>query len=162
VPDRDIPPDAAKALVGERLTEGEWEAAAKTAHLANLRKDEGGSVTAFPSEQWTLEFDLARKPELAIEVHTAICLARGTAGRTRQQIVADALAELNRWRALPNQTADDIAVRIFEPLYKNRVSKAEVAEQLASLIDGLADDTATFRGKLPGYIVNAIDHATGA
>ncbi len=162
LPDRDIPPDAAKALVGDRLTESEWSAEDKTAHLAALRRDEGGSVAAFPSKQWTLEFDLCGNPELAREVHTAICLAKALARRARQQIIDDALVELNGWRALPGESTETVAVRIFEPLHKKRVSKAEVAEQLAALIDGLPDDAATFREKLPAYIVSAIDHATGA
>lgn len=161
LPDRDIPPDAAKVLVLDRLTESEWTAEGIAAHIATLRRDEGGSVVAFPSAQWTLEFDLCRNPDLANEVHTAICLAKGAAQRTRQQIVDDANAELNGWRALPDQSIDSIAVKIFEPLHKKRVSKAEVAEQLAALIDGLPDDAARFRGKLPAYIVSAIDHATG-
>jgi hypothetical protein len=36
-----------------------------------------------------------------------------------------------------------------------------VAEQLAKLIEELPDDPATFRTKLPSYLANAIDHATG-
>lgn len=161
LPDRDIPPDAAKALIGDRLTENEWAVPEKAAYVEALSRHQGGAVRAFPSEQWTLEFDLARCPDLANVVHTAIRLAQGAAGRTKDQIAADAQAEVDGWKAVPNRSADDIAARIFEPLHKKSVSKAEVAEQLAQLIDKLPDDAGTFRPKLPAYLVSAIEYATG-
>jgi predicted ATP-dependent endonuclease of OLD family len=161
IPDRDIPPDAAKQLVGERLTEGEWKLDRKQAHITNLSRDAGGAVRAFPSPQWTLEYDLARAPGLAALVHQAIRVARGQRGRTRDQIIADASAEVVAWQANAALNDDAIAATIYEPLYKDNVSKAEVAEQLARLIDELQDDAATFRPKLPAYLVEAIDYATG-
>ena len=36
-----------------------------------------------------------------------------------------------------------------------------MAEQLAKLIEELPDNPATFRTKLPIYLAQAIDHATG-
>ena len=162
IPDRDIPPDAAKALIGEREVEGEWEADALTAHMQSLAKEEGGSVRAFPSPQWTLEFDLARTPACAALMHQAIKLAKGSAQMTTAQIIAAANAEVTAWQADPRRSADDIATEIYAPLYKRQVSKAMVAEQLAALIDKLADGAAEFRAKLPGYLVEAIDYATGA
>jgi putative ATP-dependent endonuclease of OLD family len=162
VPDRDLPPNAAKALVGERLTEGEWEQGSKDAHIANLSKDAGGCVRVFPSEQWTLEYDIARKRDCAILIHQAICLARGQRGRTRDQIKVDAVAEVLALQADNAKTDETIAVEIFAPLAKSGLSKAEVAEQLARLIDEIADTPEVFRRKLPSYLVDAIDYATGA
>jgi len=163
IPDRDIPPDVAKRLVGKRKTESEWDAGRKQNHLANLRRDDGGCVMAFPSEQWTLEYDLARRPECATLVHQAIKLAKGESGKTRQQIADAAKAKVAAWQADNTKSADDIAVLIFAPLSKKTgVSKAEVAQNLAQIIDELPDGAATFRAKLPPYLVGAIDYVANS
>jgi putative ATP-dependent endonuclease of the OLD family len=161
LPDRDIPPDAAKLLVGDRRTEGEWGRAEKDAHVAALKKDAGESVESFPSPQWTLEFDLARQPACAAWVHEAVQVAKGRAGLSREQIADAARAEVTAWQEDATLTPDDIAVHIYEPLYKRRVSKAQVAEQLAKIIDELPADP-EFADKLPAYLVSAIAHVTSA
>jgi putative ATP-dependent endonuclease of OLD family len=161
LPDRDIPPDCAKQLVGNRPTEGEWTDAERAAHMQGLRKHDGGGVLTFPSEQWTLEFDLARQTPLATTIHQAVRLARGQAGQTREQIMRAARAEVEAWQADPQLTPDAVALRIFEPLEKKLVSKTEVAEQLASLVAALPDNADEFRAKLPAYIVSAVEHVTG-
>ena len=161
IPDRDIPPDAAAALVGaDRPTEGRWEAPALAAHLQSLTKHAGGTVRAFPSEQWTLEFDLARQPALAALVHQAVQIGKGRANKTRTEIVLEANTEVHAWQADDAKTADDIAALIYSPLHKRQVSKAVVAEQLASLIEELPDDAAAFRAKLPAYVAAAIEYVT--
>ncbi len=133
---------------------------ARSGYMQNLSKHAGGTVRAFPSEQWTLEFDLARQPPLASLVHQAVQLGKGRANRTRVQIIEDARAEVEAWQADDGKTADDIAVLIFTPLHKKQVSKAVVAEQLAALIEEVPDDAAAFRAKLPAYLVTAIDYVT--
>ena len=161
IPDRDIPPDAAAALVGEdRSTEGQQDAAALVAHSQSLTKHAGGTVRAFPSEQWTLEFDLARQPELASLVHQAVQIGKGRANKTRTQVAEEASTEVREWQADAARTTEDIAVLIFTPLHKKQVSKAVVAEQLAALIEELPDDPAAFRAKLPAYLVTAIEYVT--
>jgi len=161
IPDRDIPPDAAAVLIGgDRATEGAWEADALAAHMESLSKHEGGTVRAFPSELWTLEFDLARQRALAALVHQAVQTAKGRAGKTRAQIIEEATGEVRAWQADEARTADDIPVLIFTPLHKKQVSKAAVAEQLAALIEELPDDANTFRAKLPAYLVAAIEYVT--
>ena len=161
IPDRDIPPDEAAALVGAgRPTEGRWKARALAAHLQSLTKHAGGSVRAFPSEQWTLEFDLARQPAFAALVHQAVQVGKGRANKTRLEILLEANTEVRAWQADDTKTADDIAVLIYSPLHKRQVSKAVVAEQLAALIGELPDDAAAFRSKLPAYLVAAIDYVT--
>lgn len=163
IPDRDIPPDAAKELVGaDRQTEGEWDADGLTAHMVGLRKHDGGMVRSFPSEQWTLEYDIARQSACALIVHQAVQLAKGRAGMTREQIIEETRGEVEEWQADQNKTADDIAVLIFEPLHKRQVSKTVVAEQLAALIDSLPDNSEAFRARLPTYLAEAIDYVTGA
>ena len=162
IPDRDVPPDGAKKLVGDRRTEGDYTAPEIQAHIEKLVADEGGCVRAFPSEQWTLEFDLARQPELALIVHQAVSLARGAANKTEAQIKAQAAADIESWRVGAAKSADEVATEIYTPLIKRTVSKAQVAEQLAKLIEHLPDDPAVFRTKVPKYLADAIDHATSA
>jgi putative ATP-dependent endonuclease of the OLD family len=161
IPDRDIPPDAAKELVGDRPTEEAWKAEEKTAYEQKLRKDEGGVVRAFPSEQWTLEFDLARQPGLAALVHQAVQVAKGAAGKIASEIAEEARKVIEALQADEANSADSIAVQIFEPVHKKQVSKTEVAEQLAALIGKHPDNAAEFRAKLPAYLVTAIDYVTG-
>ncbi len=161
IPDRDIPPDAAADLVGaDRPTEGAWEAAELTSHAQALTKHEGGAVRAFPSAQWTLEYDLARQPALAVLIHQAVQAGKGRANMTRAEIIEQARGEVEAWQADEARTAEDIAVLIFTPLHKKQVSKAVVAEQLADLIEALPDGAAVFRAKLPAYLVAAIEYVT--
>ena len=158
IPDRDVPPDSAQGLVGDRRTDSDYSAEEKQAHSQSLVADAGGCVRAFPSDQWTLEFDLARKPELALIVHQAVKLAKRAANKTVAEIKAQATTEFNAWQG---RSADEVATNIYTPLKKKGVSKAQVAEQLARLIEELPDDAATFRAKIPDYLARAIDHATG-
>ena len=162
MPDRDIPPNCAKELVGERKTESEYDQAAMTAHMEKLANHDGGCVHAFPSELWTLEFDLARQPGLAALVHQAVQIAKGRTGQTRDEIAEVARMEVEAWQADGERTADDIALSIFEPLHKKRVSKTEVAEQLAALVADLPDSAVQFKTRLPAYIVQAIEHVTNS
>jgi len=161
IPDRDVPPDEAKNLVGVRRTESEYTDPEKQAHHESLMADAEGCVRAFPSEQWTLEFDLARQPKLALLVHQAVKLAKGSAGKTVVQIKSEAAAEVTAWQVDAAKSADEVATEIYTPLKKGTVSKAQVAEQLAKLIEELPDNPATFRAKVPKYLGDAIDHATG-
>jgi putative ATP-dependent endonuclease of OLD family len=157
--DRDIPPDVAKALVGDRKTEGEFTAEERTQRMTRLKKEDGQTVKTFVSEQWTLEFDLARHAALAPIVHRAVWLARRPAGKTTAQIIADADAELAAWKA-EDKTDDAIAAEIYAPAVKKLVSKTEIAEQLASLIAAMPDTPEQFLPKCPPYLVEAIRYAT--
>ncbi len=157
--DRDIPPDVAKNLVGERKTEREWTAEEREAWIARLTKEDGQTVATFVSEQWTLEFDLARRPQLAALVHQAVWLARQPARLTRDQIVQRANDEIAAWKAA-GRSDDEIATEIYTPAHNKLVSKTEIAEQLADLIGRLADTPDVFAAKCPPYLVRAIRHAT--
>lgn len=160
LPDRDIPLDVAKMLVGEnRATEGEFTPAEIASHIYKLKVHAGGSVEAFVSEQWTLEFDIARRPACASWMHQAVQLAKGRAGMTREQISAAAIAEVTAWQSDATRTAEDNAVAIYTPLYKRQVSKAETAEQLAKIIDELPIDP-DFAAKIPPYLVAATNYVT--
>lgn len=163
LPDRDIPPDAADRLVGKRRrTQSDMDKVALDKRMRALLKHSGASVRTFPSEQWTFEFDLARQPALASLVHQAIQASKCSAKKTRSEIIEEAKADVNAWQADDAMSADDIAVRIFEPVYRKRISKAAVAEQLAALIDDCPDDAKTFSEKLPLYLRSAIEYVTAA
>jgi putative ATP-dependent endonuclease of OLD family len=157
--DRDIPPDVAKPLVGERKTEGEFTDAERQQRMTRLTKEDGQTVKTFVSEQWTLEFDLARNPALAPVVHRAVWLARRPAGKTTAQITQDADAELAAWKG-EGKSDDAIATEIYAPALKKLVSKTEIAEQLSALIAALPDTPEQFIPKCPPYLVAAIRHAT--
>lgn len=162
IPDRDIPPDVAKsAIQTDRRTESDYSSEELSEYLAALRSHEGGCVKAFPSEQWTLEYDLARKEHLAMLVFQAVMLAKRPAGKSPETIKADAKKQVESWRKEEGSTADTVAMLIYQPMLKKNVSKAEVTEQLAELIDEMPDDAVMFRGKLPVYLVEAIDYVTG-
>lgn len=158
--DRDIPPDIAKQLVGKRKTESEWDADQKAKRLTGMQDEDGQGVKAFISEQWTLEYDLARQPEFAPLLHRAIKLARASRKKIRKEVIAEADAEIAGWRKAAGGDADAVAVHIFQPLHDRQVSKAETAEQLADLIDHLTDKPAEFRAKCPSYLAQAIDYVT--
>ncbi len=83
IPDRDIPPAEAKTLVGKRKTENELTGSEIAARMKTLRRDVGDPVDAFIADCWTLEFDLALRPELAESVHQAVQLAKTTSRTPR-------------------------------------------------------------------------------
>lgn len=161
MPDRDIPPDCAKDLVGERQTESDFAEVDKKAHIEKLTVHDGGNVRTFPSERWTLEFDLARQRTFSVVVHQAVQIVKGRTGLTRTQIAKAAKDEVDAWQS-NEMTDDEIALRIVTPLYKKQVSKTEVAEQIVDLIDSLPDKADQFKQRLPAYIVNAIEHVTNS
>lgn len=163
IPDRDIPPDVAKDFVPTgRRTESDYSAEALSEHMVKLRSDEGGCVKSFPSKQWTLEYDLANRVQLAEIVHQAVMLAKRPAGETLEEIKSTAAQQVSNWRNEAGASAETVAMRIYEPMLKRSVSKAQVAEQMARLIDELPDNAGTFRKKLPSYLVEAIDYVTSA
>jgi predicted ATP-dependent endonuclease of OLD family len=160
VADRDIPPDEAKDLVGERKTESEWDADKKARHETTLIKHDGGAVQTFVAPQWTLEFDLALHG-MAVEVLQAVALANAKADDDRKTLLENAKETVAEMREA-GKSDKEVAVAVYEPMFKGRVSKAQVAEQLARIIRELPDDAQTFRARLPDYLAQAIDHATGA
>ena len=160
VADRDIPPDEAKELIGDRKAESQWDADKKTRHEANLIQHDGGAVKTFVAPQWTLEFDLALHG-LAVEVLQSVKLAKAKAGIDRQTLLKDTEKIVTKLRE-EDKSDMQIAVSVYSPMFNKEVSKAQVAEQLARIIKDLPEDAQTFRARLPDYLAAAIDHATGA
>lgn len=162
IPDRDIPPQEAKGLVGERKTEGELTTEEIAARLKTLRRDVGDPVDAFIADSWTLEFDLALRPALAQSVYRAVQLAK-TSSRNPAwlaKVVAKADEAYAAWLEAGLSTTE-IAVKIYQPVHDKEASKAEVAEQLAAIFRARPDTPEQMRDQLPPYLVRAIDYVTG-
>ncbi|WP_168299327.1 ATP-dependent nuclease [Rhizobium leguminosarum] len=161
IPDRDIPPKEAKALLGDRKTEDELTAAEIEARMKTLRRDVGDPVDAFIANCWTLEFDLALQPLLAESVHQAVLLAKSSTRKPerRAKIVASASEEYVQWKR-DGLSELEIAVKIYAPVFNTKTSKAEVAEELAAILRGRPDTPEEMRERLPPYLVQAIDHVT--
>lgn len=162
IPDRDIPPLEAKELVGDRKTENEMTLEEIASRLRTLRRDVGDPVDAFIADCWTLEFDLALQPDLAESVYQAVQLAKSSSRRPAwlAKIVANASETYTGWKA-EGLSAMEIAVKIYQPLHEKEASKAEVAEQLAAILQQRSDTPAQMRERLPPYLVRAIDYVTG-
>lgn len=163
IPDRDIPPPEAKALVGDRKTENELTEGDIAARLKMLRRDVGDPVDAFIADCWTLEFDLALQPELAESVYQAVQLAKTSSRRPEwlAKVVAKASETYAGWKA-DGLSAVEIAVKIYQPVHDKEASKAEVAEQLAAILRRRSDTPEEMRARLPKYLVGAIDYVTGS
>ena len=162
IPDRDIPPDEAKDLIGERKTENELTEEELATRLTTLRRDVGDPVDAFIADSWTLEFDLALRPELAEGVHQAVQLAK-TSSRNPERLAKirnQATETYTGWKEA-GLTTTEIAVKIYQPVHDKEASKAAVAEQLAAILRKRSDTPAQMRDRLPPYLVHAIDYVTG-
>ena len=162
IPDRDIPPAEAKDLVGNRKTEDELTQEEVSARLNTLRRDIGDPVDAFIADSWTLEFDLALQPELAVSVHQAVQLAKTSSRKAEKlaKIIDGANEAYAGWKEA-GLTATEIAVKIYQPVHDKQASKAEVAEQLAAILRNRTDTPEQMRDRLPAYLVRAIDYVTG-
>lgn len=157
VADRDIPPDEARSI-GRDKTERDYSESQKAERLSRRMAHQGGAVRVFLSPQWTLEFDLA-VCGLEVEVHQAVRLVQAADGVDRAVVKRDASLEVARWRS-EGKTPIQIAVEIYRPLENDQVSKAEVAEQFAQIIEILPGSAEELRARLPAYLVDAIAYVT--
>lgn len=148
VADRDVKPDDPDA---------EKKKAAKE---AKLKLHEGGAVKVCISPVQTLELDLAASG-FAVEMCQAIMLAKNEGKETCFKVMEDAAIQVQTWR---NEGKDEVVVasEVYALFKSKSVSKAAAGEQLAVLISEMDISPEDVRAKLPGYIVEAIDHATSA
>lgn len=184
--DKDIPPDEAcgdrkdgyvrRPKIGKRF-QGDFTPDEMAEYESNLRKHRGGAVEVFVSPQWTLEHDLALAG-LGRELHQAITLAcehkKGSilAEDKRREVFEAANKGFDGFAG--QLSAIEIAVRVYEPLYERRASKAETAQILADILDpkppsiekqksespAIKLSTSELKTKLPDYLVKAIEHVT--
>ncbi len=161
------------------------EGALQTRRDDKVTKASGQNINTFVSDEWTLEYDLALGPRdgqgaftsgLAEDVFVAACLADSddkiNAGTTNSATVETAaLGELGELKA--SAAAKDgssyeevLASHVYARFAKDGVSKAVAAQYLAQRLERKHDDeelsTEHLRARLPKYIVDAIDHVTGA
>lgn len=163
--DRDIVPDAAKAILLQApgRTESDWKAEEIQNHLDELKNGDDVTVRTFISPRWTLEFDLAVSG-LAEEVYIAARLAKAARGRPsflsakeQADVIRGALTE---FATLANATPDERAAHACEPLARRQASKAETAQILASCLERRYKPGELPRDRLPAYLVDAINFVT--
>lgn len=163
VADRDIVPDAANYVTSRK--ESEYTDDEIDKHTQKLTEKDGGGVKTFVSPKWTLEYDLAYCG-LAFPVHVAIQLAKRAKGsgylsdEDKCKVVREAALTFRTWRK-EGLTREELAARVFEPLYKRQASKTEVAQFMAERMEVSRFSVNAMRLKLPSYLVEAIDHVTG-
>ena len=133
-------------------------------------KNSGQNVRSYPSELWTLEFDLANKGLLK-EVWLAVKLAKDDDNKkTILKSVKEGLSELRSINETGLDT-DQKAVHCYSRFTNSRttyatgtskVSKSVAAQYLSEiLIRRYKNAPEKLKAKLPSYIVNAIEYVTG-
>ena len=163
VADRDIVPDAADYVTSRKESEYTGDEIGK--HIQKLKEKDGGGVTTFVSPKWTLEYDLAYCG-LAFPMHAAIQLAKRAKSRgylsieDRREVVSEAVQAFKAWQK-EGLTKEELAARVYEPLYRRQASKTEAAQFLAERLEASRFSVNGMRLKLPSYLVKAIDHVAG-
>ncbi|MBN1843996.1 MAG: AAA family ATPase [Deltaproteobacteria bacterium] len=151
---------------------------------AKDKKASGQYVKSFISDEWTLEYDLALGPKneddifpggLAEDVFIAACLAEKDDSINNQkttfpEVEKTAIKEFGALKVATeekdNCTMEEVlAAKIYAKFAKNGVSKPIAAQYLAERLQSknkrgeLTSDN--LRGRLPKYLVAAIDYVTG-
>jgi len=123
-------------------------------------------VRCFVSDEWTLEYDLALRG-LAPEVWIAASLSenedRLQSGRTTT--FRELRTAKRKFAEISALQPEAMATSVYAKFHLKGASKAIAAQHLATLLErsvarGSLDAT-TLRERLPHYITEAIDHATG-
>jgi putative ATP-dependent endonuclease of OLD family len=177
LPDTDVLPESAPEILGLDISANrkwkylgelaEGELTAKKASLA--AKSDGQSVKSFPSELWTLEYDLANNGLLE-EMWGAILFAQNDGNnKDSWTLLAQYISELEKLNS-EDQSIEEKAVHCYSRFTnkqtdyakgKSKVSKSIAAQYLARiLIDKYQGSPNEFRELLPPYIVEAIEYVT--
>jgi len=166
VTDRDIPPTEAKGyLRGKSKAADQWTPAEIVKRVNKRKRNDGSPVRTFVSDCWTLEYDLALSG-LATYVEAAIALAIDAKKNDCIPGAAERCARLRectrarKKREGDGESAAQIAAEIYRPLYEKKASKTVTAQCLADLL--AQEPPFNLRGRLPPYLVQAIDFVTGA
>jgi putative ATP-dependent endonuclease of OLD family len=164
VVDRDVVPDSVD-YVDTARKESQFSREEVEAHMERLRDNDGDLVRTFVSDHWTLEYDLARAG-LSELVHKAVSLAkkaRGSSGRLNSEdqhiVLEEAMEDLAGWHA-EGLDEEAIAASVYKPLHEKSASKPETAQFLAQLLEESGMGAAEIRGRLPLYIVEALEYVT--
>lgn len=162
--DRDIVPDAA-VYVERGIREADLSEEEIEERIARLQAHDDEGVQTFVSDTWTLEYDLAQG-DLALPVHQAVQLAKkartrgdGLSEQEQATVVQEAREQLESWEQ-QGLGADEIAAKIYEPLYKGQASKPETAQFLAGLLEDACMSAGEVAAGMPDYLVRAIGYVT--
>jgi len=164
VADRDMVPDTADYVTSGGKEPGHTSNGISE-HIQKLREGDGGGVRTFISPKWTLEYDLAYCG-LAFSMHVAIQLAKKAkssgylSDEDKCKVIRGAAQTFRTWQK-EGLAREEIAARIYEPIYKRQASKAEAAQFLAERLEASRFSVDGMRLKLPSYLVEAIDYVTG-
>ena len=163
VRDRDLVPDGVPREWKKTLPrEAELQPHEIIQHEDKLRSGEGGAVRVMVSDHWTFEYDLARASwPLATVMQAAVTCARAAnnpkgewpGGKQQSELFSVAVKEVEAWRERGDGLTE-AALRVYEPLRTNQVSKAITAQFAASLLDRVELEV----GHLPTYLAEALQH----
>ena len=182
VVDLDVMPDCAPEIVGyvergKELPKKEgrnWrvrsdfseEELEKVRNVVRTRAD-GQNVRTFVSDQWTLEFALARCG-LGQDVWVSACLAKaeeriGVGGTTVTKLTSE--AERSYGELEKNFEGEELAARVYAQFVRStRASKPIAAQYLSRRLEKRVDngdlDMGTLEKMLPSYLLEAIKYVT--
>ena len=170
ITDRDIMPDCAPAicLKTEYSDKSKWPdsrkwkvesdyptQADKDEYMQDLRvRADGQLVKTFVANNWTFEYDLALAG-LSDELIEAIVLVKYVEKNqaTKKQAIIDKVAKYT--------TAEEKAAYLYSFFADNSTSKAEVAQQLADILErNYINNPTSLQRKLPQYLKDAINYVT--
>jgi len=172
ITDRDVVPDEADYISrpknGRKRFISDYSAEELTAVVqAKQDRAQGGSTLVCVSDEWTLEFDLARYG-CAELMHNAIHLAKKADSRGERLTEEDEQTAIAEAKALWSDLAAaghsevKLASIIYQPLAEGDASKAIAAQYAAHLVlteeYGAGNDL--YR-RLPPYLQRALHHLTG-
>ncbi len=170
ITDRDVMPDCAPSIcIDEKytsvatypqrrnwITESELASGKeKQAHLNLIKeKADGQTVKTFVSNCWTFEYDLAYSGLLNDMLVALVKVRYEPQNQTKKlQEISDKIDSLK----LP----DEKAAYFYSYFYDGSTSKAEFAQCLAAILEKVySGNSEKLRGKLPSYIIDAIEYVT--
>lgn len=175
VTDRDIMPDCAPAIcINENYTEDtatwpdkdkrEWRAEAdfdeKNAkeHLTKIReRADGQNVKTYVAGHWTLEYDLAYKGLQDDEMKEILINSLIKVSYVEKNVPTKKEAFIEKMNQY--STIEEQASLFYSFFTSKKASKADFAQQLAyDLEQKYKDKPDELRGKLPEYLVEAIEY----
>ncbi|MFJ9339905.1 ATP-dependent nuclease [Streptomyces sp. NPDC101733] len=161
--DRDlVPRDTPAEMRGKLRCSADMTQREIDNYVSGLMAGDDGPVKTCVSDHWTLEYDLAVASwPMAILMHQAVRAARFSEsswpGADKLKELSDAAREeVETWQA-QGHSLEAVALRIYEPLKRDKASKTITAQHAADLLES----TTLTERDLPLYLVDAFDHICG-
>ena len=170
ITDRDVMPDCGPAIcINSEYTDKanwpekrKWKVESdfpsrkeKEDYLKSLKdRADGQQVKTFVADRWTFEYDLAYAGLLDEMIDSIVKVRYVECNRNAKQ---DAInRKLSKY-----STLEEKAAYLYHFFADDSTSKAEVAQQMADILESkYFDDSEMLKGKLPQYIIDAIDYVT--